>query len=263
MSEIIGAASKCLRTLQMFTVSHPEWTLTDLSKELDISKSSMLNILKTLQSFNYLTKDSNQNYRLGLDILELSYHFRASIPILHYAVPIMEDIQGKTGQIIYLTVPKDGKILYLQSVNPGYRNISYSITGKTSYMHSSANGKAILSQFSDEDIKKIIIAHGLPKVTVNTITSESILGQQLDEIRSCGYAYDNCEDTPNVKSIAVPICTTEKVIGSIGISGSLNGMKDELYPLWADILSGAAEMLASYHMLFPFCNALPECEDSL
>ena len=51
----LGSVSKTIRTLQAFTVSRPEWTLTQLSKELDISKGTVTNILKTLQFFGYIS----------------------------------------------------------------------------------------------------------------------------------------------------------------------------------------------------------------
>ena len=48
-SWMLGSVAKCIRTLKTFTVNRPEWTLTQLSKELSISKSTMVNILKTLE----------------------------------------------------------------------------------------------------------------------------------------------------------------------------------------------------------------------
>ena len=253
----LGSVSKTIRTLQACTVSRPEWTLTQLSKELDISKGTMTNILKTLQSFGYISKSSNRCYRLGVNLLELSYHLRASLPILHYAIPVMEDIQRQTSQIVYLTIPKCGQVFYLQSVNPGNRNISYSITGKCSYMHSSAPGKAMLSAMSDADVDRIIQKYGLPSLTATTITQPDKLKKELVRIRQRGYAIDNCEDAPHVKCLAVPIVSSNRLIGAISLSGSAISMNEDAFPAWAELLSSAATLFASYEDLFPPCAPLP------
>lgn len=253
----LNSVAKTIRTLQAFTVSKPEWTLTQLSRELNISKSTMLNILKTLQCFGYITKSENNCYRLGVELLELSYHLRASLPIIHYAIPIMEDIQHRTGQIIYLTIPKQGKVFYLQSVNPGNRNISYSITGKCSDMHSSSCGKAMLSTLREDEVDRILQAHGMPRCTATTIVDPVLLKKDLEEIRKRGYAVDNCEDAPHVVSLAVPIVGRDRLLGALSISGSVIAMNEELFPTWAELLSSAAALFASYEDLFPRCEILP------
>lgn len=253
----LNSVAKTIRTLQTFTVARPEWTLTQLSRELDISKSTMTNILKTLQSFGYITRTGNHCYRLGIELLELSYHLRASLPILHYAIPIMEDIQHQTGQIIYLTIPKQGKVFYLQSVNPGNRNISYSITGKCSYMHSSGCGKAMLSALPDDAVDRIIAAYGLPRSTATTIVDPALLKKDLELTRNRGYAIDRCEDAPHVMCIAVPIIGRNRLLGALSLSGSIISMNETMFPQWAELLSSAAAIFVSYEDLFPRCELLP------
>lgn len=253
----LNSVAKTIRTLQTFTVSKPEWTLTQLSRELNISKSTMINILKTLQTFGYITRTNNNCYRLGVELLELSYHLRASLPILHYAIPIMEDIQHQTGQIIYLTIPKQGKAFYLQSVNPGNRNISYSITGKCSYMHSSGCGKAMLSALQDDEVDLILQTMGMPRSTATTIVDPVLLKQDLDLTRKRGFAIDNCEDAPHVVSIAVPIVGRDRLLGALSLSGAMIAMNQDLFPTWAGLLSSAASIFVSYEDLFPRCEILP------
>ena len=253
----LNSVAKTIRTLQTFTVSKPEWTLTQLSRELNISKSTMINILKTLQSFGFIDRTNNNCYRLGVELLELSYHLRASLPVLHYAIPIMEDIQRQTGQIIYLTIPKQGKAFYLQSVNPGNRNISYSITGKCSYMHSSGCGKAMLSALREDEVDRILQAYGMPRSTATTIVDPELLKQDLELTRKRGFAVDNCEDAPHVVCLAVPIVGRDRLLGALSLSGAAITMNEELFPEWAGLLSSAASIFTSYEDLFPRCEILP------
>ncbi|MCI8418519.1 MAG: IclR family transcriptional regulator [Lachnospiraceae bacterium] len=256
-SWMLGSVAKCIRTLKTFTVNRPEWTLTQLSKELSISKSTMVNILKTLESFGYIQKLPNQHYRLGIELLELSYHIRASLPILHSAIPIMEEIQRQSGQIVYLTIPKKGKAFYLQSVNPGNRNISYSITGRCTLMHCSCCGKIMLSEMSEEMVDLIIDTYGLPRFTTTTITKREALKAELQTIRDRGYAIENCEEFPNVKGVAVPICSSNRLLGSLSLTGSVLSMPDENMVQYATLLANGANLLASNEEFFPKCDPYP------
>lgn len=78
--------------------------------------------------------------------MELSYCAHAAMPVIQYAVPVMEDLQVSTGEIIYLTSHIGGQVFYLECVYPSRRSVSYSVSGKTLPMHCTGCGKAMLSQ---------------------------------------------------------------------------------------------------------------------
>src|SRR5690554_5092685 len=102
---------KVMKVLKCFDEKNPEWGLAQLSQKLRMPKSTLLNLIKTLEFGGYLNKVANtQNYCLGMELFELGYVVKSSIPIIQYAIPVMEDIQEKTGEIIYFTVPRNGKV---------------------------------------------------------------------------------------------------------------------------------------------------------
>ena len=76
-SSRVNSVKKALRVLECFTTSTPEMTLTQLSRELDMPKSTLLNLLRTLEESGYVYKTrQSQSYRLGYKIMELSYCMR-------------------------------------------------------------------------------------------------------------------------------------------------------------------------------------------
>lgn len=253
----VNSVAKCIQILQKFTVEKPEWQLTQLSKELSIPKSTLLNMLKTLQMYGYITRLNNQNYSLGIELLALSYNVYGSLPIIQSATPLMEDIQEKTGKIVYFTIPLKGKCFYLEGVYPGKRNITYSVTGRKLLMHCTGCGKAMLSGMKDEDIDKIISAYGLPKYTSTTITEPNNLKKEIQKIRERGYAIDLGEETPGVKCVAVPIKNRDRLLGAFSISGSTMTMHDDILPGYAEMLTEASYLLSTKGDLFPPCQPLP------
>ena len=97
-SSRVNSVMKALRVLECFNSITPEMTLTQLSRELDMPKSTLLNLLRTLEEAGYVYRvRQSQNYRLGYKIMELGYSMRSAFPVIQFALPLMEELQSATG----------------------------------------------------------------------------------------------------------------------------------------------------------------------
>ncbi len=249
----VSSTAKALRILDCFTLTQPELSLAQISRTLEMPKSTLLNQLRTLEEGGFLsrTRDSH-TYRLGYKLMERSYCARSTIPVAQYAIPVMEDLQMATGEIIYLTTHINGRVFYLECVYPSRRSISYSISGKMLPMHCTGCGKAMLSQMPTGQVEAIIARHGLPAITQNTITDHDQLMETLAASRRQGYALDLEEETVGVKCVAMAIRTGRgDVAGALSISGSTVSIGAELVDGYAALLGRACNALSPYAHLFP------------
>lgn len=249
----VSSTAKALRVLDCFSPTQPELSLAQISRMLEMPKSTLLNQLRTLEDAGFLFRSrDSQAYRLGYKIMELSYCARASIPVVQYAIPVMEDLQVATGEIIYLTSHINGLVFYLECVFPSRRSISYSISGKMLPMHCTGCGKAMLSQMPTEQVEAIIARHGLPAITQNTITDHDEMMETLAASRRQGYALDNEEETVGVRCVAMAIRTGRgDVAGALSISGSTVSIGPEHVERYAALLGRACNALSPYAHLFP------------
>jgi DNA-binding IclR family transcriptional regulator len=249
----VSAIAKAVALLDCFTGTQSELTLTQLSQLLGIPKSTLLNQIRTLEDTGYLLKvRGTQSYRMGYKVMELSYHARNAMPIIQYALPLMEQLQVDTGEIVYLTSHIGGKVFYLECVYPSRRSIAYSVSGKTLPMYCTSCGKAMLSMMQPEQSDAILTQYGLPPRTPNTITDRTVLLHEMEECRQRGYAVDNEEESIGVRCVAVPICTgIGEVAGSLSVSGSVLTMTPEHIARCAELLSRARYTLSPYASLFP------------
>lgn len=249
----VSATAKALKILDCFTPVQTDLTLSQLSRALDMPKSTLLNQVRTLEDAGFLSKVRNsQSYRLGYKLMQLGYHARAAMPIVQYALPVMEDLQVSSGEIVYLTSHINGLVFYMECVFPSRRSISYSIVGKTLPMHCTGCGKAMLSQMRTEQVDAIIQRHGLAPFTPNTITDRDQLMETLAASREVGYALDNEEETMGVKCVAMAIRTGNgDVAGALSISGSVFSMRPEVIEPYAALLGRACNTLSQYAHLFP------------
>ena len=246
----VNSVKKALRVLECFTTAAPEMTLTQLSRELDMPKRTLLNLIRTLEESGYLYRvRQSQNYRLGYKIMELGYSMRSAFPVVQFALPLMEELQLATGEFVYLTTHINGRVLYLECVYPQKRTVGYSITGKTLPMHCTGCGKAMLSSFSDKQIEWIIDTWGLERKTLNTITEREQLLGELESIRSRGYALDLEEFGNGIICIAAPIFdASQKAIAAVGCSMStVNASVDNILTICGyDVIETAREISRCY-----------------
>lgn len=249
----VNSVKKALRVLECFTAVSPEMTLTQLSRELDMPKSTLLNLIRTLEESGYVYRvRQSQNYRLGYKIMELGYSMRSAFPVVQFALPLMEELQQATGEFVYLTTHINGRVLYLECVYPQKRTVGYSITGKTLPMHCTGCGKAMLSCFADEQVESIIDTWGMERKTLNTITERDQLLRELEITRSRGYALDMEEETPGVRCVAMPVRAGDGMAaGAISISGPVYSITDEKLPRFVKLLSDMTSILATRADLFP------------
>lgn len=249
----VNSVKKALRILECFMTISPEMTLTQLSRELEMPKSTLLNLLRTLEEAGYVYRvRQSQSYRLGYKIMELSYSMRSAFPIVQFALPLMEELQSATGEFVYLTTHVSGRVLYLECVYPQKRTVGYSITGKTLPMHCTGCGKAMLSTFTDEQIARVVDSEGLERKTLNTITDRQQLMKEIELIRARGYALDMEEETPGVRCVAMPVRSSNGMAaGAISVSGPVYSITEEKLPLYVKLLSDVTSILATRATLFP------------
>ena len=148
----VTATAKALRILDCFTHTRPKLSLAELSRLLDMPKSTLLNQIRTLEDAGFLIKEDSNQYRLGYKLMELSYAAQIATPVAQIAIPIMEDLNETTGETIYLTSHINGLVFYLECVYSSRRSMSYSVCGKTLPMHCTGVGKAMLSHMPEKTL---------------------------------------------------------------------------------------------------------------
>lgn len=249
----VKSVVKAIQILSCFTPEHPELSLADISSQLKIPKSTTLNLLRTLEDYDYISRTyPSMNYRLGYAVMQLNYCKQMSMPVVRLSLPFLEDLQFKTGKTIYLTTHINGKVLYLDVAHQNRRMSSYSISGKMLHMHCTGCGKAMLAFLPEEEVHSIIQTYGLPAFTPNTITSEEALYEELAAIRKRGYAFDHEEETLGVRCIAAPIRNAKGYpTAAISISGAVLSMQEEQVYEYADVLLNTCHALSNNANEFP------------
>ncbi|MDR9429399.1 MAG: IclR family transcriptional regulator [Natronomonas sp.] len=203
--------------------------VTELAAHLDIPKSTVHSYLSTLEQEEFVVKEDGA-YHVGVRFLEYGAHARKRKDIYEIAKPEIDRLAEETGNLSNLLIEEHGRGVYLHR-GEGNRAIQVNAqVGTRVYLHSTALGKAILANLSEETVDGIIDRHGLPRITPNTITDRDELAEELGTIRERGYAIDDEERVEGLRCISAPVLSnTDTVVGSISVSGPTHRFKGEYF----------------------------------
>lgn len=203
--------------------------ISEISRELNIPKSSAHSILQTLESEGFVEKNGDTNkYNLGTSLIELGYRAQNDLAICRIARPYLNGINRETDETVHLTLLDNDEVLYVDCVESKRRLRTYSVIGIRAPLYCTAVGKAIMAELSDSHVKQIIGSKGLPRLTDMTITNENTLFQDLSETRIRGYSIDNMEHEDHLICVGAPIKNAAgEIFASLSVSGPSNRMSKE------------------------------------
>ncbi|WP_254280447.1 IclR family transcriptional regulator [Haloarcula marina] len=218
-------------------------TLTELTNEFELSKSSIHNYLKTLENDGYVVQQDNR-YLPGLRLLDLGGFARHREQIYDIAKPEVEALAKKTGEMANLLVEQDGRGTYLYQAHGGDSVSTDSYIGQRVYLHNTALGKAILAHIPRDEVDEIVEKHGLPGTTEATVTDREALYEELDRIEEWGVAFDREERVKGLRCVAAPIVNNNDIVeGAISVSGPKSRMDEDRLDTLAKQLQDAINVI--------------------
>jgi DNA-binding IclR family transcriptional regulator len=165
-------------------------------------------------------------------VLAAAYE-RQTLPPTELTVPLRA-LASATGETAYLGVWRDGQIeIRAQATGHHAVQVANLKPGFHSDAHARASGKVLLA-FAEPGVRdRYFAAHPLRRLTANTITEPTRLMDELDRVRSTGFATEEEEFSEGVACIAVPIITDPYLIGAYAISGPVERYRSQ----WATYLA--------------------------
>lgn len=196
-------------------------TLTDISNELNFSKSTIQPILKTLVDSGYIIQDMDKRtYRISTETFKISQSYLNDNRSFELVKKHMKEIVNQCNEICQMGVQDRRNIrnvIYIAKEEPTQSVALISNIGTTLPAHATALGKCILSSYSNEYIYELY-KNDMEKLTDNTTTNVNVLIKQLEGIRKDNYYNEKGEATEGIECIAVPLIQDNNVIAALSVS---------------------------------------------
>jgi DNA-binding IclR family transcriptional regulator len=193
-------------------------TLSDLSRELGIPKSSTSNLLMALEEARLITREG-ADFSLGRKLVELGAAYLSRLDEVQEFYKFCEQAPTLSGETVRIAMIDGDHIIYLARYegHPAVRLTSN--IGDKMPLSLSAVGKVLLAQLHDHDIESMFPdGVELPVMTPKSLRSAAELKAQVAAIRKQGYALEDEESTLGVVCLAVPVPTHGAHGPSLGLS---------------------------------------------
>jgi DNA-binding IclR family transcriptional regulator len=211
----------------------------EISRQLQIPRSSCSWILARLERQGYLARDENTSrYKIGLKTVALAHGALRDLGFRSGAEPVLYRVASQTGLAAGVGVLEGGHILLVDRVEPpesaGQTLVSdrpreQRDIGRELPAHSTALGKTLLAYLPKDELTRYLDEHALTRRTAKTIISRDGLLLELRRIRQRGYAIADAEHDVGVRALAAPIFD---FTGSVRAAISLNG--SPAAPIWRE-----------------------------
>lgn len=210
--------SRVLDILELLAFSPDGYTLTEIANAINAPKSSIFPVVHTLLERNFIAfNNQTSKYVIGISSFAVGSSYIENIDSLDFVKKEMEHIVDVSSETCQMAVLDKGEVLYLAKIDSPEPIRLISAVGKRLPAYCTALGKALLCNFSKEELKKLY-PQGLKPYTKNTITDIDVLYHQLCNIKKTNIATEFGESTEHVECLAVPICQGDKIIFSISVS---------------------------------------------
>lgn len=201
--------------------------LRELSEALDVPRSSLHALLRTLVGYGWVRADSTGTlYGIGIRALLAGTSYIDTDPYLPLVAPFLDELREKLDETFHFGRIDGEDVVYLATRESSQYLRPYSRVGRRLPAYSTSLGKAILADMSsDERVEHL--PETLEPLTPHTITDAEQLAEELTLTHRRGHAEDNEENTLGLRCFAVALHYVEPATDAISASVPLARLTPE------------------------------------
>ena len=203
--------------------------LSDIGRELNIPKSTLLPILQTLVKCGYIGKDASERYFPGFALFALGKAAGAAYGPSDFIQENLRKMVEQFQETCYYGILENGNVLYLEKIDSPQPLRMLTAIGRRLPAYATGLGKALLLDKTKEQLEQLY-SEGMPPLTAKTITDPEKLYRQLQQARVLGYTWETEESTEHIRCFAVPVRKAGVIMGAVSIAIPLFRYREETCP---------------------------------
>jgi IclR family KDG regulon transcriptional repressor len=225
-------------------IGHP-LTLTEVSRNLSIPKSSAYYLIQTLIARGYMQRiPGSRKYASGLRTFDFHGVSALEDGLKRVSAQHIRELSAALKMTVQTAVLKAGEGVIIDKAAWPIDRWGGSWVGHHFDLHCTAQGKVLIAWLTDEEVDKLFLNLKLARFNSKTITSLDKLKPHLAEIRKHGYALNDEEHILGIRAVAAPVFSH---IGNVVASVSVRGSTTEIAIEYVESLS--REIIRTTHMI--------------
>lgn len=197
----MSSVTKAVEILKCFSTERTELSVSGVSAQLGMPKSSVSRLLSEMERLGLLQRNERtRRYSPGYLMFQLGTLYHLRFDMLDIVERLVRELVRETGQIGYVGIPVEGKIVALQTF-PGAHPLRYELSvGKRYPAHNLSFGKALLARRTDAEIRAIFErAPGDAPPDIEAFLAE------IRTIRTRGWATQEVTSIPGVHGVGLAL----------------------------------------------------------
>jgi IclR family acetate operon transcriptional repressor len=196
-------------------------TLSELALRTGTPPSTAHRLLTTLEGHGWASFDEATNFwRVGVEAFRTGSSFIRQTRVVDAAREEMRGLVAHTGETANVATPDGGEVVFVSQIETTHPIRAFFGQGARAPMHASGIGKALLATLPRDAVERLLQRTGLREFTARTLASPAALFEDLDRIRSRGWALDDEERTEGMRCVAAAIFDHHgEAVAGISISG--------------------------------------------
>lgn len=217
----VQSVERALHILMAFQEGEVALSLSEISRRIGLAPSTTHRLLATLLAHQFIEKREDNQYALGLRLLELGQRVQAGLGLRQVALPEMRRLATACGHAVTLFAPNDQAALCLERV-PGANPIQVLAidVGERLSLNCGAGPRVLLASLSDEEISRLHDAGRFPRLTDRTLVGLHDILADARRTRAQGYVLAVEDVVESVAAIGAPVQDVNGCwIGAISLVG--------------------------------------------
>ena len=241
-----------LEILSAFHSGQPQLGVSELGREVGLTRSTAHRYVATLAALGYLQQDEEtKKYRLGPRVIDLGFSAINSMEVREVAAPHLRRLSDETGFTVNMAILDGNDIVYVErcrSTRRGQREIDLNLhVGSRLPAYCTSLGKVLLAYLPQPLQDSVLEGTEFTRRGPNTITSRPALLAELERVREQGLAVNSEELAYGLRSIAAPIFDFHGdavAAVNLAVHSSMVSMQDLVARLGETLRRAAAEISA-------------------
>ncbi|MFE0102530.1 IclR family transcriptional regulator [Streptomyces sp. NPDC059009] len=250
MGRLVPAVTRALDILELFLESDGTLSAPDITRRLQLPRTTVHELVTTLAARNYLAQlpDQPGRYRLGVRAYQLGSRYGEQLDLAAEGREVAREVAETCDETVHVAILEGLDVIYIAKVDSTHAVRMVSAAGRRLPAHCTSVGKMLLAALPPDELDLRIEEEGgeLVGMTHNSITDPDALRTALAGIRERGIATEHRESNPDVSCVAAPVRDASgRVVAALSVSVPMIRWTEEREAELADLAAkGAADLSA-------------------
>lgn len=246
----VPALQRGLAVLEFLSSRDESATLSEISAALKLSPASIFRITGVLESAGYLHREeASRRFSLTRKLFLQAQPKHEGRSLVECCLPSMREVLQLTGETVQLCCLAVDQCVVLEQLPSTYPFKYIVDLGSRVPIHCCAPGKAMAAHLTEDAQSELLHTLTMERYTDHTLTSRRVLLEELEKIKSRGYAADQGEHFEGINCVAAPLLDRHgNAVAAITIAGPSSRIHTRRIAEFGGIIKQAALVAAQRYL---------------